>query len=110
MYNEHTKTNDNNKKVQDQEQRRSPSTLQSIWSLFNGQFLYKESKRAQNNGIKLFYIFRNDDHIKLINIVICYFTIFRRKIDFKWFCPHHYIPYAHEIKNGYKVFMKMLTG
>ena len=78
MYNEHTKTDDNNKKVQDQEQRRSPSTLQSIWSLFNGQFLYKESKRAQNNGGLSYFIFLGTmiilSLLTLLYVILPYFV------------------------------------
>ena len=111
MYNEHTKTDDNNKKVQDQEQRRSPSTLQSIWSLFNGQFLYKESKRAQENGGLSYFIFLGTMIIlSLLTLLYVILPYFVEKSILSGFCPHHYIPYAHEIKNGYKVFMKMLTG
>ena len=113
MYNEHSQSvssdNDNNEK-QDRKQH-SSSMLQNIWNVFNGQVLYKENKRACEHGGITYLIFLGVMVIlTLLTMLYVILPYFVDKSILSGFCPHHYIPYAHEIKNGYKVFLKILTG
>lgn len=113
MYNEHSqsvlKTDGSNGK-QDQKEH-STSIFQLVWNVINGKFLYKENERARKQGGMTYFVFLGVMVIlSLLTMMYVILPYFVDKSILSGFCPHHYIPYAHDIKNGYKAFLKIMTG
>ena len=88
-----------------------PSTGQRLWGFFNGHFLFQESMKARKKG-GITYLLFSVTIIILLVLTVLYVILpyFIDKTSLSNFCPHHYIPYAHEIKSGYKLFIKILKG
>ena len=87
------------------------STGNRLWGFFNGQFLFQESMKARKKGGVTYLLFSFTILILLIlTVLYVILPYFVDKTSLSNFCPHHYIPYAHEIKNGYKIFIKILKG
>lgn len=89
----------------------SKSMLQLILNVINGQFLYKETERAREQGGVTYFVFLGV--ITVLSLLTMLYVVLPYFVDYSvlsGFCPHRYIPYAHELKNGYKEFVKIITG